>query len=89
MGSRRIGQVRFRAISGDHAGAKDPHLHADVGSGEVVIELIEAGNVRLSGAHGDPIRGKVTVSELRVVFRTARDNFEALMHLWRESQPHE
>lgn len=86
MGSKRIGQVRFRAISGDHAGAKHPHLHADIGSGELVIEFLEGGDVRLSTAHGDPIRGGVTVSEQRVVFRTARDNFDALMILWKESQ---
>ena len=87
VGSRRIGQVRFRAISGDHAEAKHPHLHADIGSGELVIEFLEDGDVRLSTAHGDPIRGKVTVSEQRVVFRIARDNFDVLIALWKESQP--
>lgn len=45
--------LRFRAISGDHPGSAVPHLHADIGSGEVVIELVPAGAVRLSGAHGD------------------------------------
>ena len=89
MGSKRIGQVRFRAISGDHPGAEPPHLHADIGSGEVIIELLEGGDVRLSRAHGDPIRGKVTASEQRVVLTTARDSFDELKDLWKGSQPHE
>ena len=87
MGSRRVGQVRFRAISGDHPGATVPHLHADIGSGEVIIELLPAGAVRLSAAHGDPIRGTVTTHELRIVLETARDAYSDLMNLWKASQP--
>ena len=87
VGSKRIGQVRFRAISGDHARAAVPHLHADIGSGEVVVELLPDGAVNLSKAHGDPIRGKITVRELRVVLETARDAYEELMSLWKASQP--
>jgi hypothetical protein len=86
VGSKRIGQVRFRAISGDHAGAAIPHLHADIGSGEVVVELFPDG-VRLSEAHGTPIRGPVTTSELRVVLETARDSYDDLLALWKASQP--
>ena len=86
MGSKRIGQVRFRVISGDHAGSAVPHVHADIGSGEVVVELV-AGGVRLSGAHSDPIRGRVTTNELRIVLRTARDSYQQLLELWKESQP--
>ncbi|MHB1770040.1 MAG: DUF4160 domain-containing protein [Minisyncoccota bacterium] len=87
MGSRRFGQVRFRAISGDHVGAPAPHLHADIGGGEVVIELLPGGAVRLSAAHSDPIRGKVTARELRIVLETARDAHSGLMNLWKASQP--
>lgn len=86
MGSKRIGQVRFRVISGDHAGSATPHVHADIGSGEVVVELV-AESVRLSGAHSDPIRGRVTKNELRIVLRTARDSYQQLLELWKESQP--
>lgn len=87
MGSRRVGQVRFRAISGDHSGAAIAHLHADIGSGEVVVELLPNGDVRLSQAHGAPIRGAVTTRELRIVLETARDAFDDLMTLWKASQP--
>lgn len=85
MGSRRIGQVRFRVISGDHVGSAVPHVHADIGSGEVIVELA-AGGVRLSVAHSDPIRGRVTKNE-RIVLRTARDSYQLLLELWKESQP--
>ena len=87
VGSRRVGQVRFRAISGDHAGAALPHLHADIGSGEVVVEFISGGDVRLSQAHGAPIRGRVTEREIRIVLLAARDEFDALVDLWKASQP--
>jgi len=86
VGSKRIGQVRFRAISGDHAGASVPHLHADIGTGEVVVEFLLDG-VRLSEAHGAPIRGAVTARELRVVLETARDSYDELLALWKASQP--
>ncbi len=87
MGSRRIGQVRYRAISGDHPGAAIPHLHADIGSGEVIIELLPEGAVRLSRAHGDPIRGRISARELQVVLRTAIDAHAELVRLWEVSQP--
>lgn len=87
MGSKRIGQVRFRAISGDHAGAAVPHLHADIGGGEVIVEILPQGTVRLSRAHGDPIRGAVTTRELRIVLLTARDAYDDLLTLWKGSQP--
>ena len=86
MGSKRIGQVRFKATSGDHAGASVPHLHADIGSGEVVVELLADGSVRLSRTHGDPIRGRVTMSELRVVLKTAAKAHGDLLKLWEASQ---
>ena len=85
MGSRRIGQVRFRVISRDHAGAV-PNVHADVGSGEVIVELTPAG-VRLSEAHSGVIRGKIAKNELRIVLRTARDSYQQLIELWEGSQP--
>ncbi|MGH7708147.1 MAG: DUF4160 domain-containing protein [Vulcanimicrobiaceae bacterium] len=87
MGSKRVGQVRFRAISGDHAGAATPHLHADIGSGEVVVEFLAGRAVRLSKAHGEPIRGQVTARELRLVLETARDTYDELISLWKASLP--
>ncbi len=87
MGSKRVGQVRFRAIWGDHAGAAVPHLHADIGSGEAIVEFLASGAVRLSKAHGEPIRGRVTARELRVVLEAARDTYDELIALWKASQP--
>jgi hypothetical protein len=86
VGSVRVGQVRFQAISGDHAGARIPHLHAFVGSGEVVVELLKGGDVRLSAAHGSPVRGVVTAREQRLVLETARDSHKLLVRLWKASQ---
>jgi hypothetical protein len=83
----RVGEVRLQAISGDHPGAPTPHLHAFIGSGEVVIELLLNGDVRLSRAHGAPIRGTVSAREQRIVLETARDNHEVLILLWKASQP--
>jgi hypothetical protein len=79
----RAGSVQM--ISGDHAGSAIPHVHADIGSGEVVVELTPAG-VRLSEAHSGAIRGKITKNELRIVLRTARDSYQQLIELWEESQ---
>jgi hypothetical protein len=86
VGSARVGQVRFQAISGDHAGAATPHLHAFVGSGEIVIELVD-GAARLSLAHGSPIRGTVTRNEVRLVLAAAESTYDRLVALWKESQP--
>jgi Domain of unknown function (DUF4160) len=78
--------VLFRVISGDHAGSSIPHVHADIGSGEVIVELV-AGGVRLSNAHLASIRGRVTRNEVRVVLRTASEYYDDLFALWEESQP--
>jgi hypothetical protein len=53
----------------------------------VVIELLLNGDVRLSQAHGAPIRGTVSARELRIVLETARDHHDALIMLWKASQP--
>jgi hypothetical protein len=82
-----VGEVRFQAFAGDHAGARTAHLHAFTGSGEVVVELLLNGDVRLSQAHGAAVRGTVTSREQRVVLAAARDHHTALMMLWEASQP--
>lgn len=82
-----MGRVRFRAISGDHSGAHIPHLHADIGSGEVIVEFLADETVRLSKSHGDPIRGRVTTREVRIVLEAARDSYDELIRLWKASQP--
>jgi hypothetical protein len=66
--------------------ARSRTFNADIGRGEVVVELTPAG-VRLSEAHSGAIRGKITKSELRIVLRTARDSYQQLIELWEESQP--
>jgi len=86
MGSKRVGAVRFQAISGDHRGSAVPHVHAFVGSGEAIVELLANGDARLSLAHGAPIRGTITAHEERTILRAARDHHEALMLLWKVSQ---
>lgn len=68
------------------AGAAVPHLHADIGSGEVIVELLPDGSVRLSEAHGAPIRGQITMRELRVVLKTAGDAYLELVNLCKASQ---
>lgn len=75
-----------QSLFGDHAGSAVPHLHAYIGSGEVVLELV-SGGVRLSAAHSEPIRGRVTKNELWSVLRTARDSYQELLELWEASQP--
>ncbi len=87
MGSKRVGQVRFMAIPGDHAGSAVPHLHAFIGSGQVVIELLAGNRVGLSTAHALPTRGKVTKNEVRIVLATAHAAFDDLLALWEEAQP--
>jgi hypothetical protein len=87
MGSRRIRGVLFRAISGDHAGATVPHVHARIASGEVVIELLQDGEVRSSKAHRSSIRGNISHSEERHVLLIAKDAYDELIVLWRMSQP--
>jgi hypothetical protein len=86
VGSRRVGQVLFTAIPGDHAGARIPHLHAYIGSGQVIIELLPGGDIRLSQAHAESIVGKVTANEVRKVMRTARDHYGILLALWKANQ---
>lgn len=70
--SRRVGEVLFIAIPCDDSRAELAHLHAAVGEGEVALELLPGGEVCLSAAHGDPIRGTVTPPELKIVLDTAR-----------------
>lgn len=74
-------------FAGDHAGSTVPHLHGFVTSGEIIVELLADGSVRLSKAHGSPVRGKATARDQKVVLTTAADNFELLLGLWKESRP--
>jgi hypothetical protein len=86
MGSRHIRGVRFQAISGDHPGASVPHVHAYVGSGQVLVELLPWGEVRVSKAHRSSIRGIISLSEERHVLLIAKSAYDELMALWRMSQ---
>jgi len=87
MGGRRIRGVRFQAYSADHAGAAVPHLHAKIGSGEVIVELLPDGKVRISESHGKPVRGKISSNERHWVLWIAEDAYDDLIILWRRSQP--
>ncbi len=47
----------------------------------------DGGIVRLSTAHGAPIRGYLKKNELRGIIREAIRNYDALLTIWRLSQP--
>ena len=65
MGTIRGHGVLLRVNPRDHPRAQIPHVHAWVGNGEVVIELLHDGSVRLSEQHPIPIRGNVKRSDVK------------------------
>ena len=87
MGSLRLGQVLFCAISGDHPGQRPPHLHAYVGSIQVIISLLPDGSIGFSPHHPNPIRGKAAKrNQVRAVLEIAEEHYDQLQKLWEESQ---
>lgn len=79
----RVDGVEFRAIDDGQPGGAVPHFHAFIGDGEVVVDMLPAGEVVLSPVHGDPICGTVTPPELKTVLNAARKSHALLIELWR------
>lgn len=87
MGSARFGGVTFRVYAGEHEGAPVPHVHARFDRGEVVIELLDGGTVRLSNAHHAAIAGIVKRSEIRKAIATAEAAYDLLLAEWKAMHP--
>jgi hypothetical protein len=79
VGSVKGRGVLFRVLPNDHPGAPVPHVHAWIGAGEVVIELMPDRTVRLSERHPVPVRGDVKRSEVRKALNEAAEHYDASM----------
>lgn len=79
MGSIRGRGALFRVQPRDHDGARVPHVHAWIGGGEVVIELMPDRTVRLSEQHPLAVRGDVKRSEVRKALNEAVELYDALL----------
>jgi Domain of unknown function (DUF4160) len=75
MGTITVDGVRFHAHSGDH---HPPHVHAKIGAGQVILELIPGDVAVLDSSN-------VTRSELRKVIATARAARPQLEILWKKA----
>jgi hypothetical protein len=79
MSSIRLGGVRFVAYSNDHL---PRHVHAFFAEIEVVIDLLNDGNVTLANRR-DCIRPRnAKRSDVRRILDIAALHFEELLHLW-------
>jgi hypothetical protein len=78
--------VLFKVQPRDHHGAKIPHVHAWLGSGEVVIELMPDRTARLSEQHPLPVRGDVKRSEVRKALSEAAEHYDALIAEYERQQ---
>jgi hypothetical protein len=90
VGSKLLRGVRFQSYSGDHAGAKVPHVHAHFAEGDVAIELdTESRSVGLSKQHGKggAIDPDVKKRDVRRALNIASREFDALLKLWKDSRP--
>jgi hypothetical protein len=80
MGTVTVGAVRFHAHSGDH---EPRHVHAKIGSGELVIDLLDDGYVALSTRRN--ARRNVTNSEVRKALNAASAVYAQLIALWEKA----
>jgi hypothetical protein len=87
MGSVRFNGVTFRLYAGDHEGAPIPHAHARFDHGEVIIELLDDGTVRLSNAHRVAVLGDVKRSDVRRAIDTAEAAYDLLLAEWKAMHP--
>jgi hypothetical protein len=76
MGTIRVGEVRFRVWSHDHA---PRHVHAFLGSGFAVLVLEADGTVLVREEIG------LTRSELRKTIAAAVSAFDRLVALWEKT----
>jgi hypothetical protein len=78
MGTIRVGGVWFEAYPGDHT---PRHVHAFVGSAEVILDLGDDGTVALA-KRKTSARRKANASEIRKAVRIAITVFDQLVALW-------
>ncbi len=79
MASVRLDGVRFAVYSNDHP---PRHVHGFLGETEVIVNLLQDGNVGLA-ERSDAVRpSKAKRSEVRRVLQIAAENFEPLAALW-------
>jgi hypothetical protein len=81
MSTVRVGAIRFKVYPQDH---EPRHVHAFVGSGEVIIDLRSDGTVTLAKRGIGAIRGSVTRSDVKKVLRAAAGAFERLAEAWED-----
>jgi hypothetical protein len=81
MSAVRVGAVRFKVYPQDH---EPRHIHAFVGSGEVVLDLRSDGTVTLAKRGSGAIRGSVTRSEVKKALSAAAEAFERLAEAWED-----
>lgn len=80
MSGFRVGEVQFQVWPQDH---EPRHVHAFIGSGEVIVDLRADGSVDLADRE-DAIRGSVKRSEIRKVLQAADKHFHELATKWEE-----
>jgi hypothetical protein len=80
MGTIRVAGIRFFARPLDH---DPPHVHAFTGSGEVIVELLGNGRVRLSD-RDDAVRG-ATLSDVKKSLKAAAAAHSMLFDLWKKA----
>lgn len=81
MSTVRVGAIRFKVYPQDH---EPRHIHAFVGSGEVVLDLRSNGTVALAKRGSGAIRGSVTRTEVRKALDAAAEAFELLAKAWED-----
>ena len=77
----RVGGTRFKLYPQDH---EPRHVHAFVGSGEVVIDLRADGTIALAMRASGAVRGNVSRSEVRKVLAAADGAFDRLAKAWED-----
>jgi hypothetical protein len=80
VGTIRVGEVWLSVYPNDH---EPPHVHAEIGAGKIVIDLLPDGNVALS-TRKKAVR-KATASEVRKALRAAETAYAELIELWEKT----
>jgi hypothetical protein len=64
-----------------------PHAHARFDHGEVIIELLDGGTVRLSSAHRAAVLGDVKRIDVRKALDAAEAAYDLLLAEWKAMPP--
>jgi hypothetical protein len=75
--------VRFELYPKDHV---PHHAHAFYADGEVIVELLPNGSVRVADRR-DALRGKVKTSDVGHILTMAAEQYEALVQAWEAMHP--